>query len=138
MGVSTHGNNLRIWEKHPRNGQHWKNYNWYHFNRYILSEDNKKIGKNVHPLINGTIPKKHISSDKNDTSPHIANSLEKIGESHLRGQLALAGAITSAMGGIISTTDKTSEIYSFEFYSDKCESMSPIYEDGNITIGQYY
>ena len=89
------------------------------FSALLLSNEDKKIGKGLHPPLDGNNwPKKHQASGTIKGGAGVAHSLDKIGGAHLEGQLAMADAIkTLGKGGKGGSSEKT-DVFSFEFFRD--------------------
>ena len=99
------------------------------FSRLHLPEGEKKIGKGLHPPIDGKIPRKHISApDKNNTAKDFSASIDKFGEYSFKGQVAMANAITASFATKDTATADT-EPFSFEFFRKKDVSMSRLYDN---------
>ena len=98
------------------------------FNKLHLSEKDKTIGKELHPPVDGSMPRKHISA-KPAGNDSICSPFEKLGESSYRGQCVMTNAIVNAFGEKKDNKPVNNKPYSFEFYRDKAVTMSPLYDD---------
>ena len=94
--------------------------------RLHLPEGDKKMGKGLHPPIDGRIPRKHISAPDKNTTKDVSASIDKFGEYSFKGQVAMANAITASFAN--KEEVKTTEPYSFEFFRGNDVSMSQLYD----------
>ena len=87
------------------------------FSALLLSDEDKKIGKGLHPPLDGkNWPKKHQASGTIKGGAGVAHSLDKIGGAHLEGQLAMADAIKTLGKGAKVVAVKKQMYFHLNFF----------------------